>query len=162
MKNKLLVSACLLGINSKYNGENNINHLLVENCPELNIIPFCPEQIGGLPTPRNACEIANGMTGKDVLEGNAKVMDNEGNDVTHQFVMGAKEALNIAKLQNVVYAILKKRSPSCGCNYIYDGSFQGNLHQGNGVTAELFQANGIKTFTEDDISEELLRRLKND
>ena len=135
---KILVSACLLGCKCRYDGKlqkpNDIHKLIKNNC----IVPFCPEQAGGLETPRIPCEIVNN-----------KVLNKDGEDKTGEFVLGANEALNICKLFNIEYAILKSKSPSCGYGEIYDGSFTGTLSKGNGITAELLSKNGIKILNED-------------
>lgn len=115
-------------------------------------ILICPEQLGGLTTPRLPHEIVGG-TGKDVLEGKVKILSNEGEDSTEKFVKGAYEALKIAKSVKATKAILKAKSPSCGCGEIYDGSFSSKKIEGNGVTAELFLKNGIKIYTEDEIED---------
>lgn len=145
----IIVSACLCGINCKYNGENNYNEKIAQLLKEGRAIPVCPEQLGGQSTPRAAHEIVNG-TGADVLDGRAKVLGPDGDDdVTGQFLMGAKEALKIAMDCSAKIAILKARSPSCGCGKIYDGTFTGTKIDGNGVTSELLLRNGIKVYTED-------------
>lgn len=145
----ILVSACLLGHNCKYNGGNNKNLELIDLLKDKKIISVCPEELGGLPTPRLACEIING-TGKDVLEGNSKVLNKAGLDVTNNFLAGAKETLAEALKTGANYAILKSRSPSCGVNYIYDGSFSSNLRPGDGVTTALLRKHGIKVVSEED------------
>ena len=104
----------------------------------------CPEQLGGLTTPRKPAEIVSSLEEK-------KVVNNEGIDVTQQFVKGAEETLKIAKALGVKKAILKEGSPSCGCNYIYDGTFSGVKIPGKGVTAELLEREGIAVFSEEDI-----------
>ncbi len=110
--------------------------------PKGKAIPVCPEQLGGLATPRPTAEISGG-TGADVLEGRAEVRTSSGADVTDNFTRGAREALSIAKAAGAREAILKAKSPSCGCGLIYDGTFSGRLVEGNGVTAELLIRNGI-------------------
>ena len=145
----IIVSACLCGINCKYNGENNYNEKIAKLLKEGKAIPVCPEQLGGQSTPRAAHEIVNG-TGADVLEGKARVLGPDGDDdVTGEFIKGAKETLKIAIDCSAKIAILKARSPSCGCGKIYDGTFTSTKIDGNGVTAELLIRNGIKIFTED-------------
>lgn len=144
----ILVSACLLGIRAKYDGGDNTVPQLVEKCKSGGIIPVCPEQLGGLTTPRQPCEISGG-TGDDVLEGKARVITKDGSDVTQAFVEGAKQVLRIARLYGADMAILKKRSPSCGCCQIYDGSFSGQKIPGAGVTAALLLKNGIKVYSEE-------------
>ncbi len=154
----ILVSACLLGTNCKYSGGNNFTPKVLELMKEHTLIPVCPEQLGGLTTPRKPVEIQEG-DGTMVLAGHAKAMNSIGEDVTEQFVKGAHETLNIAKLYNCTAAILKAKSPSCGCGIIYDGTFSGKLKEGSGVTAQLLQDNKIAVMTDLDF-EEKLRSLK--
>lgn len=152
----ILVSACLCGINCKYNGGNNLKPEILELFKEGKAIPVCPEQLGGQRTPRAAHEIING-TGADVLDGNCKVLGPNGDDdATEEFLKGAYETLKIAGQCDAKVAILKARSPSCGHGMIYDGTFSGNKILGNGVTAELLQRNGIKVYTEEDKLEALI------
>ncbi|AAK80295.1 uncharacterized protein YbbK (DUF523 family) [Clostridium acetobutylicum] len=143
----IIVSACLLGVNCKYSGLNNFSKKVKELCGDKKVIPVCPEQLGGMTTPRNPAEIVNG-TGKDVLEKRARVIDKEGNDVTKYFLLGAEETLKLAKIFNCSKAILKAKSPSCGLGKIYDGNFKENIIDGNGVTAEILRQNGIEVMTE--------------
>jgi len=146
----ILVSACLCGVNSKYNGGNNTNYKLIELLKEDKVQLVCPEQLAGMDTPRPQCEILMGE-GEDVLDNNARVMNIEGQDCTEQFLKGAYETLKIAKTLNIKTAILKSKSPSCGFGKIYDGSFSGKLIAGNGVTAELIKRNGINVIPDDEI-----------
>lgn len=146
----LIVSACLLGINCKYSGSNNLNEKVKELCSKMNVIPICPEQLGGMATPRKPAEIKGG-SGKEVLEEKAEVFDKSQKNVTKYYISGAKEALKIAKMFGVRTAILKANSPSCGCGTIYDGTFTGKKINGNGVTAELFKKNGIEVVNELDV-----------
>lgn len=145
MKNKLLISACLCGKNTKYSGGNNL-------IPELSVIEenfelflVCPEVDGGLSTPRNPSEQIED-----------KVVSNVGVDVTKEFNLGAKIALDVALKNNIKYALLKESSPSCGSNLIYDGTFSGKKIQGQGVAAKLLKENGIVVFSENEI-EKLLK-----
>jgi uncharacterized protein YbbK (DUF523 family) len=142
-----LVSACLLGINCKYDGRNNANSKVI--CLK-DLVPVCPEQLGGQPTPRPNSEITGG-SGHDVIGGLAKVIEKDGNDVTSSFIKGANEVLNIAKSLDIKEAILKARSPSCGCGKIYDGTFTRKLINGDGVTTALLKKNGIMVITEEDL-----------
>ena len=144
---KILISGCLLGLNCKYNGGNNLNEDCVALKEKHTLIPICPEQLGGLATPRAASEIING-TGEDVLSGTARVMDMAGVDETQGFIRGAEETLKIFKMLDCDIAVLKGRSPSCGCGRIYDGTFLGSLKDGNGVAAELLLRNGIEVLNE--------------
>lgn len=147
----ILVSACLCGINCKYNGGNNLSEEVLKLLKEGKALPVCPEQLGGQSTPRLPHEIIGG-TGADVLDGRARVKGtSEEDDVTEEFLKGAEETLKIAKDINAEYAILKARSPSCGKGMIYDGTFTGSKREGNGVAAELLLRNGIKVLTEEEI-----------
>ena len=136
MKEKILVSACLLGLNCKYDGDNNYSGEVDEFLKEYEIIPICPEIMGGLPTPRTPSERL----------GN-KVITKDGRDVTKEYVRGAGECLFLAKKYNVKKALLKLRSPSCGSGKIYDGTFSHTLVDGNGVTAELLKSNGLEIIS---------------
>jgi uncharacterized protein YbbK (DUF523 family) len=142
-----LISACLCGINCKYNGESNINPLYWELLRQGGFIPVCPEQLGGLPTPRSACEIVGG-TGEDVINGDAPVLTADGRDLTDWFLRGARETLRIAIQTGVDGVVLQSRSPSCGHGMIYDGTFTGKLIAGHGVTAALLKKNGIKVWND--------------
>ncbi|WP_138205150.1 DUF523 domain-containing protein [Haloimpatiens lingqiaonensis] len=144
----IIVSACLCGINCKYSGGNNLNQKVLELVKEGKAIPVCPEQLGGLSTPRIPHEIKGG-TGKEVLEGSAKLINPKGGDSTKEFIKGAYETLKIAQAVRAKKAILKAKSPSCGCGLIYDGTFTGNKIKGNGVTAELLLQNGIEVITDE-------------
>lgn len=146
----LLVSACLLGINCKYNGGNNLNDEALKLLESDIVIPVCPEQLGGCPTPRIPVEI-NGGTGADVLDGKNRVTTKNGEDRTKQFLKGANEVLRLAKLVRADKAVLKARSPSCGSGTIYDGTFSGRLKAGNGVAAELLIRSGIEVISEEEL-----------
>lgn len=141
IKPKLLVSACLLGENCKYNGGNNYNEAVSNLGEKFEIIPVCPEVFGGLSIPREPCEILNG-----------KVISKIGEDCTVQYNDGAEKTLYIAGECNAVYALLKERSPSCGKNFVYDGSFSSKLTNGNGITADLLIKNGVLVFGESEIN----------
>ena len=146
---RILVSTCLLGVYCRYNGErkqmDGIERLM--ECAEL--IPVCPEILGGLPTPRPAAERVGD-----------RVMNREGADVTEAYRRGAEETLHLAELFGAKMALLKERSPSCGMGKIHDGSFQGRIVDGSGVTAELLAAHGISVYGESCI-DELLDVLEN-
>lgn len=142
MKEKILVSACLLGINCKYSGGNNQNEKVLEYIKDKEVIPVCPEIMGGLSTPRPPSEILND-----------KVMNNLNQDVTQQYKKGAEETLKLAKIFNVKKALLKAKSPSCGKGYIYDGTFSSTLIEGNGITTKLLIENGIEVITEKDLED---------
>ena len=149
----IIVSACLCGINCKYDGGNNLDERVLKLLKEGKAMLVCPEQLGGQETPRVPREIING-NGLDVLEGRARILGAElNNDVTSKFIKGAYETYKIAEAVGASIAILKARSPSCGVSKIYDGSFSGTLRQGNGVTAELLLSRGIRVFTEENLDE---------
>ncbi len=137
---KILVSACLLGTNCKYNGSNNKNDKVLDFIKDKYIIPICPEIMGGLKTPRTPSEINNNI-----------VITKDGEDVTNNFIKGAEEVLYLAKLLNIKKALLKSKSPSCGKGKIYDGTFSNNLIVGNGITTKLLIDNGIEIITENDL-----------
>lgn len=147
-----LISACLCGVNCKYSGKNNLNEKCLKLLREGKALLICPEQLGGLSTPRNPAEMQG--SAKDILNGNAKILDNKGNDVTKQFINGAKEALNIARESNITKAILKEGSPSCGSNFVYDGTFSGNKIKGKGILAHLFEEENITIFSDEEIQTE--------
>ena len=133
MKEKLLISACLLGVNCKYSGGNN-SHPLAERLKErFELVPICPEQLGGLPTPRAPSERMGD-----------RVVTRDGGDVTEQFRLGAARALEIARKNGVTRALLKERSPSCGYGAIYDGTFTSTVVPESGVTAELLEGSGVQ------------------
>lgn len=145
-----LISACLCGVNCKYNGLNNLNDKCLELLRKGEALLVCPEQLGGLNTPRIPSEILGNA--KDIIELNkGKVINKEGKDVTKEFLKGAKEALKIAKEANIKKAILKEGSPSCGSNFVYDGSFTGNKIKGKGITAYLLEKEGIEIISEKDL-----------
>ena len=146
-----LISACLLGIRCTWDGTNKYqNDKAIELLKDEILIPVCPEQLGGLKTPRPSQEIQEG-TGENVLSSNCRVMNRNGEDVTREFIRGAEETLKIAKLFKVSQFIGKSRSPSCGCGEIYDGSFSERLVSGDGVTTALLRRNGIRIIPEEDL-----------
>ena len=131
-----IISACLIGENCKYDGKNNYNKVALDLFNSDKAIPVCPEELGGLSTPRVPSEIV----------GN-KVVSKEGMDVTKAFQLGAIKTLEEAKKHQVKYAILQARSPSCGSKKIYDGTFSNTLIDGQGMTTKLLEKNGIKVIT---------------
>ena len=135
-KEKILVSSCLLGLNCKYDGGNNYSNEIDEFLKDYDVIPICPEIMGGLPTPRVASERLGD-----------KVITKDRKDVTEQYKKGAEETLFLAKKYDVKKALLKLRSPSCGSVKIYDGTFTHTVIDGDGVTAELLKNNGIEIIT---------------
>ena len=151
MKEKLLISSCLLGNNCKYNGGNNYTPLAEELKRRFDLVPVCPESFGGLTAPREPSE----RVGDQVLS-------RSGTDVTAAFQRGAEKTLVIAKEQGAHRAVLKERSPSCGCGAIYDGTFAGTVVPGNGVAAELLLAHGVTIYGESRIGELLEEREPRD
>ena len=148
-----LVSACLAGFPCRYDGKCLRRYPAVEELVRRGeAIPFCPEQMGGLCTPRSPAEICGGA-GKEVLEGSARVLTREGMDVTDAYRRGAEEALEACRRFSVDTAVLKARSPSCGCGAVYDGTFSHVLRSGDGVTAALLKRFGIAVITEEDFYE---------
>ena len=140
MKKKLLVSACLLGECCRYDGKSKKYEELSLLKDKFDLLPVCPEVMGGLSVPRPSSEIR--------LD---RVINTRGEDVTENFLIGAKEALCVAKENGITLALLKERSPSCGKGRIYDGSFTGRLIEGDGVTAKLLLDSGISVFGESEI-----------
>jgi uncharacterized protein YbbK (DUF523 family) len=151
---KILVSACLLGERVRYNGivKHFESHILKSWSRRGWIVAICPEVAGGLPVPRPRSEIF-GSDGNQVLNGHKKVININGEDVTNYFLDGAHKALELAGSLGIRLAILKQGSPSCGSGYIYDGSFSGIKKPGKGVTSALLEENGIRVFSEREISE---------
>ena len=143
----VLISACLMGVACRYDGKHKDYEGIDQLMDRVHLIPVCAETLGGLPTPRIPAERAED-----------RVMTQDGRDVTESYARGAQEVLRIAKRFGCQYAILKERSPSCGSNGIYDGTFTKTLTDGMGVTAELLSQNGIKIYGESQI-DELLRLL---
>lgn len=145
---KIIVSACLLGCDCRYKGDNCGKSEILALAKEHTLIPVCPEQFGGLSTPRNPSEIVG-----------EKVISNQGKDVTYEYHKGAEIALKIAEINQADAVIFKANSPSCGKGIIYDGTFTGNKREGNGVAADLFLKNGYAVFTEEEL-EELEQHIK--
>ena len=137
MKPTVLISACLLGEPCRYDGQSKPHAAAQALAAHYTLIPVCPEQLGGLPTPRVSAERCG-----------ERVITKDGRDVSAEYLRGAEAALALAQKHNCICAVLKERSPSCGCGEIYGGSFSRCLIPGNGVTAELFLANGIAVYGE--------------
>lgn len=149
----VIISACLLGIKCRYDGESRFDEELLSLIPDTIFIPLCPEQLGGLSTPRFPAHINNG-SGIDVLNGHARVIDSTGDDVTEHFLRGAKEAKKIAQLMRIDTAIMKEKSPSCGVNYIKRGDV---LINGMGVTSALLHSVDIKLISSEKVTEDYVR-----
>ena len=145
----IIVSACLCGENCKYNGRNNRNDKVLDFIRDKETYFICPEELGGLSTPREASEMQGDA--KEVLYGNGRIISISGKDVTKEFVDGAYKSLELAKKVGAKKAILKAKSPSCGKGNVYDGSFSGKLVSGNGITAQLFEDNGIMVISEENL-----------
>jgi uncharacterized protein YbbK (DUF523 family) len=146
-----LISACLLGVRCTWSSDDKYkNDRAIELSRVETLIPVCPEQLGGLATPRVPQEI-QGCTGEDVLDGKCKVLNKNRENVTKEFIRGAEETLKIVRQLNIKEFIGKSESPSCGCGQIYDGSFSGRLIKGDGVTIALLRRNGIRVTSEEDL-----------
>jgi len=143
-----LVSACLLGIHTTYNGRAHPQAALVALAARGRVVPVCPEVAGGLPVPRPPAEIVGG-DGDDVLDGRARVVTIEGENVTEAYLRGAECALVIVRRYGITTAILKQRSPSCGSACVYDGTHSGRMVAGQGVTAALLRRHGVTVCGED-------------
>jgi len=139
---KILISACLLGVRCRYDGQSKAYPGIEELGKKHILIPVCPEQLGGLSTPRPPAERQG-----------EKVITKNGIDVTMQYCHGAEETLRLCRLFGCEAAVLKERSPSCGCGEIYDGTFTGTLTAGDGMTAEWLTTQGIPVYGESQIRE---------
>ena len=149
----VIVSACLLGTRCRYDGGSRSNESVLSMISHNILIPVCPEQLGGLSTPRSSSEIVGG-NGTNALNGTATVIDSEGRDVTDSFLRGAREALKIAKILNIKTAIMKENSPSCGVSHI---KRKGEQAEGPGVSSALFVRNGIEVISSERINEYLAK-----
>ncbi len=137
---RILVSACLLGENCKYSGGNNYSEKVRKFLEGHQVIPVCPEVMGGLPVPRSPAEIVNGV-----------VTNAEGISVDREFRLGAEKALQIALEEHAQLAILQSRSPSCGAKEIYDGTFSKRKIPGKGIFAALLEEAGIPVIDLEDL-----------
>jgi len=140
---KVLISACLCGINCRFDGGNKFHKIIKELSKICILIPVCPEQLGGLPTPREISFFESG-DGDKVIEGKAKVINSSGFDLTKNFLKGAYEVLKIAKLLNIKFFLFKEKSPACGLNKIYVKNI---LTSGKGVCSALLIKNGLRGFS---------------
>ena len=138
----ILISACLYGQKCRYDGNGEMNAMVMDCSNKHTFVPVCPEILGGMNTPRNPCEIVEG-----------KVKTAEGEDYTSFFVEGALKTLQVAMDKKCQYAILKDKSPSCGFGKIYDGTFSRKLIDGNGITANLLASKGIKVIPSSELEE---------
>ncbi|MGL5153189.1 MAG: DUF523 domain-containing protein [Clostridium sp.] len=137
-----IISACLCGVNCRYNGKSSTIKEVVELVKSGKGILVCPEQLGGMETPRVPCEIICDL----------KVINKDGDNKTKEFLSGANEVLTLCKNLNIKKAILKENSPSCGSNFIYNGKFNGGKIRGMGVTTALLRENGIEVFSEENFN----------
>jgi len=158
MKKKILISACLLGRNCRYNG----GHSQLTELEEIDVewIPVCPEELGGLGTPRPSAEMQENA--ETILNGKGKIITNKGKNVTSEFIQGAEKSLQLGLGAEVKIAVLKSKSPSCGIGKIYDGSFTKSLKTGNGIFAHLCHENDIACISSDNINQikKTLAKLK--
>lgn len=155
----IFVCSCLLGDKTKYNGSSNANDLLMDYNFYGCFLSGCPECSGKLPIPRHRMEIEQGATAEDVLAGRAKVLNVDGQDVTKNVISGCQTMLSMLKTYSVKYAFLKDGSPTCGVREVHDGTFSRTKIPGCGVFAELLKQNGIKLYSEKDVSVRLLELL---
>ncbi|WP_239391261.1 DUF523 domain-containing protein [Cloacibacillus sp. An23] len=137
---KILVSACLLGVKCRYDGGAKPDARVSALADEHELVPVCPEKLGGLESPREPSEISGG-----------RVFGRDGRDLTEKFELGARRTLEAARRAGCRCAVLKERSPSCGSSSVYDGSFSGRVVPGAGLAAALLMADGVKVFSEETI-----------
>lgn len=151
---KIVVSACLVGRKVRYDGEaSTADDGRIERWRRQGrLVAVCPEVAGGLPVPRPAAEVVGG-DGEDVIAGDAHLQTEAGKDVTDAFVAGAEHALEVVRRHGIRVAVLKSKSPSCGVETIYDGSFSGTRRDGMGVTAALLRREGVSVFNEHQLDE---------
>jgi uncharacterized protein YbbK (DUF523 family) len=145
---KILISPCLIGIRTRWDESCDEIEELINLVKSGRAVFMCPEQTGGLTTPREPSETEPGNTAEDVLNGDARVLSITGKDVTEQYVVGAHRILKFCQEMGVETAILKSDSPACGSERTYDGTFTGNKIPGKGIAAELLEQNGIKVYNE--------------
>lgn len=154
----ILVSSCLLGNAVRYKGDANPSELLLKYKEKGHFTAICPEVFGGLSIPRPPAEIVGG-SGDDVWQGQARLINNQGEDVTESYKNGVLKAAEYCRTHHVSAVILKERSPSCGTHLIYDGTFTGIRIPGRGVTAAYFAQMGLPLYSEEELTEELLQDL---
>lgn len=140
------ISACLLGVRCRYDGGSRVHPEALRLATQGGLVPVCPEQLGGLATPRTPAEIVGG-DGNDVLEGRARVVDESGRDVTEAFLRGARETVALCRILGIDEVLLKSRSPSCGVGQVYHGT---ELIEGDGVTAAFLRREGIRAIRHPD------------
>lgn len=150
----IIISGCLCGVNCKYDGDNNLDGKCLELLKTGQAILVCPEQLGGLSTPRVPAEITS-VDKENIKNEDFSIKTKDNRDVTKEFLKGAYETLRIAKEVGATKAILKESSPSCGTNFIYDGTFSGKKIKGMGLTARLLKENGIDVISDKDLEGQL-------
>ena len=155
MKKKVLVSACLLGKNCRFNGGH--SHLPDLEDLDVDFIPICPEEAGNLGTPRPAAEMQD--SAESILNGVGSILTNDGNNITEKFIQGSEESLEKGLNSGAEVAILKSRSPSCGIGTIYDGTFTQSLIDRDGIFAHLCRKSGINCISSDD-SDQIKKTLE--
>lgn len=145
-KKKILVSSCLLGMKINYEGKAHPVNELRQLFLQAQAIPVCPEVLAGLPIPRDRAEIV-------MVNGERKVYNDKEVDLTEAYTLGAQRTMDTARASGVKIAIMKSKSPSCGCGKVYDGTFTGNLVDGDGIIVALLKENGIRVITEEEFLE---------
>lgn len=153
MTRKILISACLMGQPVRYNGSARplLHEAVARWREEGRLVVFCPELAGGFAVPRPPAEIERALDGNDVLDGSARVVEPSGRDVSEGFIQGARRALDVARANACRHALLIDGSPSCGSGFLYDGSFSGTRHPGEGVTAAYLRRHGIAVFSHGEV-----------
>ncbi len=148
-RNPCLISACLLGVNCRYDGTHRAldPKLITKLTKELYLIPICPEQWGGLPTPRSPAQFSGG-TGRDLIQGKARILNEEGEEITHYLLKAAKEILKLVGLFDIKIAIFKDRSPACGVEQVYR---DGKIVSGEGVVTSALRTRGVKVLSGDSL-----------
>jgi len=141
-----LVSACLVGINCRYDGANSFSETVAEFLGDKQFMPVCPERLGGLGVPRAPCRFAGG-DGKALLEGSAQILDQDGNDLSEAFLVGANKALAVVRTKCITAALLNERSPSCGVHEVYIGDAR---TPGMGVMTALLVKEGIRVISDEE------------
>jgi uncharacterized protein YbbK (DUF523 family) len=142
-----LVSACLVGINCRWDGKSSLSESVVRYLDGSEFVPVCPEVLGGLGVPRRPCRFVDG-DGKAVLTGKARILNDRGDDLTESFIAGGQKALSVARDRKVTHALLNERSPSCGVTEVYIGD---GRTPGMGVTAALLEREGIEIISDETI-----------
>ena len=155
----LLISACLLGEPCRYDGKAQPCEGAKALASQYELVPVCPEQLGGLPTPRLPAEIQFREADSGAGPENRRVFNKAGQDVTEQFLLGAEKVLELVKQHHITSAVMKANSPSCSGFYIYDGTFSGTKVAGQGITAELLMEHGVRVYSETMVTPELLEEL---